>query len=229
MKVLGIHSTSPYLGVAVVEQGRIVAERVLPPGRRHLENLGVLIRQITADADLSLRDLSGFGVAVGPGSFSGIRIGLAMVKGIALALGKPVVGISSLDALAWQSLEEGEVGASVIDAARGEVYAAIYRKKAGYLELVEGPLLMPAPDISRLLRRAPTACRVCAQGALPDTSAPSPTGSIDQCRLPSPSAVAFLALERFISGEPDDLHLLSPLYIRRSDAEEKRLSAAIQT
>jgi tRNA threonylcarbamoyladenosine biosynthesis protein TsaB len=229
MKVLGIHSTSPHLGVSVVEQGRMVAERVLPPGRQHLENLGILIRDLTADAGLTLRDLSGFGVAVGPGSFSGIRIGLAMVKGMALALGKPVVGISSLEALAWQSLEEGEVGTSVIDAARGEVYVAIYRKTAGCVELLEGPLLTPAANLSLLERRAATAGRVCTQAVSLDISSLSPAGPQAQCRLASPSAVAFLALERFSSGKPDDLHALSPLYIRRSDAEEKRLSAGIKT
>ena len=72
--------------------------------------------------------IDGFGVAIGPGSFSGTRVGLATIKGMALALGKPVAGISSLDILAWQALKDGEWGAPVIDARRGEIYTAFYRK-----------------------------------------------------------------------------------------------------
>ncbi len=106
MLILGVHTTSPHLGIAIVQGQQVLLEEVLAPRREHLENLAPLIRDALQKLNLGLQDFYGFGVAIGPGSFSGIRIGLATIKGICLVLGKRGVGISSLDILAWQALNE---------------------------------------------------------------------------------------------------------------------------
>lgn len=222
MDILAVHTTTPRLSVAITRDGRIVQEQVLSPGREHLENLAPVIRDVTRRAQIRLEDMDGFGVAIGPGSFSGIRVGLATVKGLALALDKSVVGVSSLEILSWQGLSEGEVGAAVIDARRGEIFAGVYRKRAHWAALLQGPFMMKADLLERLLHRINhDGLPICAERAIenlvPNTACAAETRIV----TPSAGACALLAEESFRTGKAEDLHSIAPLYIRRSDAEEK--------
>lgn len=221
MLILAVHSTTPVLGVACVEDDRVIGEAALAPGRRHLENLAPLIKDLTGRLNISLTDVDGFGVAIGPGSFSGTRIGLATIKGMALALGTPVAGISCLDILASQGLEEGETGASVIDAKRGQLYAALYKKETRSISLLDGPMLVLPDELSDLMMRAR-----CRQLVTEDVGRMDLGGPAVTLRSASPSAgvCALLALERLTRGDAGEIHSLHPLYIRRSDAEEKKRS-----
>jgi tRNA threonylcarbamoyladenosine biosynthesis protein TsaB len=217
--ILAVHSTTPVLGVACVEDDRALGEAALAPGRRHLENLAPLIKDLTGRLNISLTDVDGFGVALGPGSFSGTRIGLATIKGIALALGKPVAGISCLDILAWQGLEEGETGTSVIDAKRGQLYAALYKKNEGRLVLLDGPMLVLADELSDLMMRGRSQALVTEDVGRVGLGGPAVTL---RSASPSARACALLAFDRLSRGAASGIHSLHPLYIRRSDAEEKK-------
>ena len=116
-----------------------------------------MINDVTARARVGLKNIDGLGVAIGPGSFSGIRIGLATVKGMALALKKPVAGIPSLEILAWQALKEGESGASLIDARRREIYVGMYKKSAGSLTQLNSPRLISSENLDELIEKLPDA------------------------------------------------------------------------
>ena len=226
MIILAVHSSSPYLGVAVSDDGVIIAESVLPPAREHLEQLAILIHVQISRVGLSLKDVDGFGVATGPGSFSGIRVGLATVKGMALALQKPVAGIPSLDVLAWQALQEGTAGVSIIDARRKEVYVGLYRKSEGHLITLAAPALLPVKELLPHLERLGVPPVFCGDDAA-IAAVEATTESIRKIIVtPSASACAFLALQRLKRDDSDELHSISPLYIRPSDAEEKRASSA---
>jgi tRNA threonylcarbamoyladenosine biosynthesis protein TsaB len=217
--ILAVHSTTPVLGIACAEDDRVLGEVVLPPGRRHLEYLAVTIRDLVVKLRINLAEMDGFGVAIGPGSFSGIRVGLATIKGMALALSKPVVGVSCLDILAWQGLREGETGAAVIDAKRGELYCAVYARNENRLQLLDAPQLIGSDELLDLMRRGGASVLISG-----DQDQVHTYGHAGVLRMESPSAVACaqLALESLRRGEADELHALKPLYIRRSDAEEKR-------
>lgn len=219
MLILAVHSTTPTLGVACAQDNRVLGAVVLPPGRQHLENLAAAIQDLMVRLHKGLADMDGFGVAVGPGSFSGIRIGLATFKGMALALGKPVAGISCLDILAWQGLRSGETGASVIDAKRGDLYGAVYKRTENHLELLAEPKLIRRDEFGYLMSRTPSSIVISA-----GQEHPGDYGNSVHLRraLPSAGACAELAFERISRGDSDELHALAPLYIRRSDAEEKR-------
>jgi tRNA threonylcarbamoyladenosine biosynthesis protein TsaB len=224
VKILAVHSTSPSLGVAVTDDGRVLAERVLPAGRAHLENLAPLIRTVLAELEFDIDEIAGFGIARGPGTFSGIRVGMATVKGLALALGKPVAGISSLEILAWQGLSEGESGPAVIDARRRSVFVAGYRREKDNITLLNGPLLIEKENIGEFASAIAGPLTLCSDtdASLFADAVPLATG----CRIvtPSPAACATLAWKRLIRGDDDNPHSLTPLYLRRSDAEEKRRS-----
>jgi len=217
--ILAVHSTTPVLGVACVEDNCLLGAAVLPPGRQHLENLAAAITDLASRLHIAIAQVDGFGVAIGPGSFSGIRIGLATVKGMALALNKPVAGISCLDVLAWQGLREGEIGAAVIDARRGELYCAVNTRASNRLKLLNGPKLIRRDELPDLMRRK--ACNVLISADQEQLHEYQGTWDM-RSASPSPAACAELAFERLNRGDSDELHSLTPLFIRRSDAEEKK-------
>jgi tRNA threonylcarbamoyladenosine biosynthesis protein TsaB len=220
--LLAVHSTSAQLGVAVTSDGQVLAESVLPPGREHLENLALMIKDVTARARVGLKNIDGLGVAIGPGSFSGIRIGLATVKGMALALKKPVAGIPSLEILAWQALKEGESGASLIDARRREIYVGMYKKSTGSLTQLNSPRLISSENLNELIEKLPDAPVLCGDSAVEPAMQAVKRVARKVIVTPSPATCAVLAWRRLNQGWQEDLHSIAPIYIRRSDAEEKR-------
>ncbi len=222
MRILAVHSSTPHLGVAVTENGRTLAEIILPPGREHLENLAPTIEELRRLSNFHFRDLDGLGVAVGPGSFSGIRVGLATIKGMALALNIPVAGIPSLEVLAWDALHDGELGAPVIDAKRGEIYTGIYRKQRHDLIAIEGPMLLRIDRFAVLLDSFGGSVRICGDHVADVGPGPLVNPAGGRGVPPSPSTCARLAESRIRSGRADNIHALAPLYIRHSDAEEKK-------
>lgn len=222
MIILAVHSTSAQLGVAVTSGDSVLAESVLPPGREHLENLALMINDVTARARVGLKNVDGFGVAIGPGSFSGIRIGLATVKGMALALKKPVAGISSLEILAWEPLHEGESGASLIDARRREIYVGMYKKSAGSLTQLNIPRLVSWENLNGLMEELPDPVVLCGDSAIEPAMQAVKRVVRRVIVTPSAAACAILARRRLSQGKQPDLHSIAPIYIRRSDAEEKR-------
>jgi len=220
--VLAVHTTTPCLSVAVVEDGRLLAERTLPPGREHLENLVPLIKTVIAELRLTLKQIDGLAVAVGPGSFSGIRVGMSVVKGIALALCKPAVGISSLEILASGRLHIGEIGVAVIDARRGESYAALYEKRDNGLILLEGPMLTKTENLLKTVGERPGKLAVCTGQEMLDLHGPEDT-DVRRVGLTGSAAIcALLAEQRLRGGDAGSVHMLAPLYVRRSDAEQKK-------
>jgi len=220
--VLAIHSTTPRLGVAVTKDGSILGELTLSPSREHLENVTIAIRDLTKTAGILLQDVDAFGAATGPGSFSGIRVGLAVVKGLALALRKPAIGVPSLAILAWQATRHGELAVPVIDARRQEVYTAVYSREITDVTMVEGPYLTKLKEFPRLLDRYSDSLVVCGDGvadAFIESRVNVVRSPVDG---PCPAACAALAEERLKLRDLGGVHSLMPLYIRRSDAEENR-------
>jgi len=171
---------------------------------------------------MTLTAVDGLSVATGPGSFSGIRIGMAIVKGIALALGKPVVGVSSLEVFAWQALKPGETGTAVIDARRNEVYVATYQRTPDTLVSLDEPSLIPVDTFGDYARRFVQHLVLAGDEVVDGLAAASPRAARSVPLVPSPAACAQRARERFAKGAVLSVHALLPQYIRRSDAEEKR-------
>ena len=144
---------------AAVRTGDRSWSRVLPMARGHQEALAPLVEAVAGEAGLRFARLDGIGVTVGPGSFTGLRVGLAFAQGLAAALDRPVIGLSSLDALAASVEPDGRPILAVIDARRGQVYARPFRPcgtpagDAGALDLarlgevaaVDLPLLAQLP------------------------------------------------------------------------------------
>lgn len=223
MLILAIHSSSPSLGVALLDGIAPQAEIILPPGKRHQENLAGLIRQVLAEAGKIPGQIQAIVAAKGPGSFSGVRVGLAMAKGMAMGLGKPLIGVSSLESLAWSGLVSNQTGIAIIDAKRDEVYAAVYRKTEHSLDEARAPALMSKEEIHGLFAQYPDITKMVGDPVIHQIeNLPDASSTLEaQVLGPSPMACAQLGAHKLLKGQGDELHSLIPLYIRKSDAELK--------
>jgi tRNA threonylcarbamoyladenosine biosynthesis protein TsaB len=156
MTILAIESATAVCEAAVIRDGipagsaRVIAPHV------HSEKLIPLIDEALRMARLSLGDLDGIAVSIGPGSFTGLRIGLSVAKGLVFASGKPLIPVSTLRALAMQAIRQspagpGELILSVIDARRSEVYAAAYRSAGGAVEELLSPRAVHVHELAAAL------------------------------------------------------------------------------
>lgn len=150
MRVMALDSTGRIGSVALVEDGRVVDERSGDPSRTHGERLPGELAALGA----AWSSIDVFAVAIGPGSFTGLRIGIATVQGLALVNGRPVVGVSALEALAQlasRDLRPGALVASWIDAQRGEVFSALYRIDGAPIFTPERLIELETPAVARPL------------------------------------------------------------------------------
>ena len=175
-------------------------------------------------ADARLRDVEAFAVTRGPGTFTGLRIGISAAKGMALAYGKPLLGISGLEALAAQCALPSYLLCPWIDARRSEVYCAQYRFSEGRIEMAS-PEIALAPQ--KALQNLTQTCLFMGNGAelyrdlirtsMGDLGVLAPAGQ----GIIRASTIALLAEKRLEQGSVHDIGKLVPLYIRQSDAELK--------
>lgn len=214
--------TSASVGAALHDGTTVLAMRSAHDPRRHAEVLMPFVTEVLADVGAVPRGVTAVAVGVGPGPFTGLRVGLVTARTLGLALGVPVHGVCSLDALAAQALAEiGDVlGGDIVaatDARRREVYWARYRRDGSALSRVDGPHVGAAADV-------PAAGATCVgRGAeLYRDALPGPDGGpLD----PSAAMVASLAAAALgaalgTEGLPGVLLPAEPLYLRRPDATE---------
>ena len=242
MRVVGIDSSSATASAALIEDGRLIAERRHPGSSagqaagltglksNHAEILLPLIESVIAEAQTTLAEVSGFAVAIGPGSFTGLRIGLSTVKGLAYGWRIAVVGISTLLAQAARAGDFDGLICALLDARKNEVYAALFRKRRQELARLTDDLLAPAGSVIDQVRGAAgdMPCLFIGDGArryekllldaLGGKAQLCTEDSVSSCA----AAVARLGMERMRRSETDDLGELVPVYLRPSEAEAKR-------
>ncbi len=128
MKILSIDSSSITASVAITENGRVLAENFINNGLTHSQTLMPMVEQTISDSKISINDIDLFAITNGPGSFTGVRIGIASVKGMADALGKKCFAVSTLEAIAEPVKTEDVIACAVMDARCNQVYTAVFHK-----------------------------------------------------------------------------------------------------
>jgi tRNA threonylcarbamoyladenosine biosynthesis protein TsaB len=221
MRVLALETSTLAGGAALLEGERVVAESLLDVRVMHSERLMRVVDRLLGDAGWTAADLQGLAVGVGPGSFTGLRVGLATVKGLTLALGLPVAAVPTLDAMAaglpWAALPV----CPVLDARKGEVYCSRYRWEGGEMRREwEYLALAPAALAARL--DGPTI--LIGDGA-PAVATPHARAVTPARRGAAPALVGALGLRRLRAGETVAAPDLVPIYLRPSEAELKRRAA----
>lgn len=221
MRLLAVETSTLAGGVALLDGERLRGEYLLDVSATHSERLMPAIDRILGDAGWGAPDLQALAVAVGPGSFTGLRIGLSAVKGLALALGIPVAAVPTLDAMAASLPFASLPVCPVLDARRGEVYACLYRWDGGAMRR-EWEYLALSPD--DLATRIDEPTILLGDGAhLIQT--PHARLAPPHRRVPSPGAVAVLGVDRLARGDTVVAGDLIPIYLRPSEAELKRRAA----
>jgi|SRR5262245_5028205 len=239
MRVLALDTTTRAGSVAILEDDRVTDERAGDASRTHAERLPAEIVSLLAAHDLTLADVDLFAVASGPGSFTGLRIGIATIQGLALVRGTRVVGIPALDAIGQLASRDAAAGAYVaawMDAHRRDVFSTLFRVTASPLfereRLIEvdAPAVGdPASTIARWRGQIGDArVEVMGDGAILFADLIEREAPEWRVRHAGPAApllagaIGRLALARARRGETVDAAGLRPLYIRRPDAELAR-------
>jgi len=229
MLVLGVETSTMQGGAALVGDDGLCSEFTLNVEATHSERLLPTIDRMLRDAGVGLDALSGLAVSIGPGSFTGLRIGLSTVKGLAYATGLPVVSVPTLEALACTVTFARQQICPVLDARKQEVYAALFRCERGELvRLMEDAALPPEALCGKIHR--PTIFlgdglavygelfrRLLGERLL----VPPPPG-----RGARPAWVAELGRQRLLRGERDPIDALVPRYLRPCEAEVRRRRAS---
>jgi len=221
--ILALDTATLVSSVALAAPDRLLAELTLQTKKTHSERLMPHIEQLLALADADKADIGAVAVSIGPGSFTGLRIGLATAKALAYALRIPLVGVPTLAALAFGCPAPGALLAPTMDAQKGNIYVALYRWQDG--DLVEE--MPPA-----VMGHAAAAADLAAHGgqALILGEAVGLYGDVfrqaghvlaePHVAMPRAGSVALLGARLAATGVNHDVMALEPLYIRRSEAEE---------
>ncbi len=211
--VLGIDTSTAQASVALFRDGTPLATRACAAESRHAEILLPLLDAVFEESGVRKAELTRVGVGVGPGSFTGLRVGIALGLGIGLGQGIPVVGVSSLQALALSDLTPDEaLRVAIVDARRGEVFIAAYEADG---TLISAPEAILATDVLAHGRALAGSRPYRMVGVAPD-SAPS---TIGDGSYPHAAAVALLA------ARTNDLSPPTPDYVRAPDAVKPKLPA----
>ncbi|MBU4434911.1 MAG: tRNA (adenosine(37)-N6)-threonylcarbamoyltransferase complex dimerization subunit type 1 TsaB [Alphaproteobacteria bacterium] len=191
--------------VAILDGDRVLAARREPMTRGHQERIGVLAREIAAEAGVKFSELTRIGVTVGPGSFTGLRVGLAFAKGLAAALSIPCVGVNTLEALA-AGVPGGGFIAAVLDARMSQVY----------LQIFDGGVALMAPDALDLGSAAARLAELHGGQAvtLVGSGAPLLAQIVPGATILTPVSADPVAVARLAAARPAPAHSPRPLYLR---------------
>jgi tRNA threonylcarbamoyladenosine biosynthesis protein TsaB len=225
MKVLGIDTSTSCGSVGLIDNGEVVSDYLLNIPVTHSERLLGAIELVLREAHCPVGQLDGWAISLGPGSFTGLRIGVSAVKGLAFATGKPVAGVSTLDVLASQIAPTPSLICPILDARKQEVYTAFYRYDKGnsLKRLSPHQALRPEDLVKKINEQT-----IFLGGGIKNygdflLNSLSTLVIFPPAPLHSPhgSMVARLGFELLQKGECLDLDTFTPLYIRPSEAEIK--------
>ncbi|WHH57564.1 tRNA (adenosine(37)-N6)-threonylcarbamoyltransferase complex dimerization subunit type 1 TsaB [Petroclostridium sp. X23] len=227
MKVLAVDTSSIVATAAILEDDKLIGEYILNHKKTHSQKLMPMIKEILSSAALKVEDIDVFAAANGPGSFTGLRIGVATVKGLAHAVNKPVVGISTLDGLAFNLPFCQYLVCPIMDARREQVYNALYKWIDKTFYMVEGYRGISLEQLIQELKARNEKVMFTGDGVavfrdklvegLGELCEFAPVSS----RMQRASSIAELAMQKAYRGETESYMTFSPFYLRKSQAERE--------
>ncbi len=221
MRVLGMDTSAYTNAIGIIEDDRVLADFSFEACTDTLEKIVTHIDIVLRESGLKLEDIDGFGVGLGPGSWTGIRVGVTVGKTLAFATEKPVCGISTLEALAFQVGKTDRLICPIISAGmKDTVYAAFYRNRNSVPVRAGDYYVGEVASLAKLIREDTV---IAGSGVVEYLKVigreVDSNVSIEAVEhTPKGASVAVLALERFKRGESDDVLSLAPLYLKESTA-----------
>jgi len=225
VKILGIDTSTSCGSIGLMDDEKVISDYLLDIPVTHSERLLGAIELVLREARCPIETLDGWAISLGPGSFTGLRIGVSTVKGLAFATGKPVVGVSTLDVLASQIPPTTYLICPILDARKKEVYAAFYRYGEGNsLKRLSAHLAIRPDDLAEKIKEQTIflgngvkTYREFLLSILPSLVIFPPA----PLHLSHGSTVAKLGYELLKKGESLDISAFAPIYVRPSEAEIK--------
>ena len=225
MKILGIDSSAKFCNLGLIEDEDILIEYTINGSRKkHSSILVPAIKNLLKTIDLKIEEINGIAVSMGPGSFTGLRIGLCVAKGLCYARSLPLLGIPTLDAMAFPFKEIPYLICPVLESKKDEIYDVVFRGGVSLHRVMD----YKCEDIQSLLARlSPLKEKIIFSGdgikkyrdIIKNKIGKNALFIDSQLNFPVAASIAFLGLNKLKKGEEDNVSTLSPFYLRKSEAE----------
>lgn len=253
MKIIGIDSSGLVASVAILEDNKLVAEYTVNNKKTHSQTLLPMLEEIVASSGLDMKEIDAIAIAAGPGSFTGLRIGSATAKGLGLALKKPIVPVSTLEALAYNLYGTDSLVCPIMDARRNQVYTGIYefsKKEVEFsrdadtenggcyyceyqINVIKEACAVPIEEIVQALNEKGREVIFLGDGVpvfaeqLKGLMKVPYSFAPAHLALQKAGCVAGLGMKKFKEGIYEDAAVHSPEYLRLSQAERERKEAGL--
>ncbi len=224
MKILGLDTSTLMTTCAVIDDDNLIGEFSLSLDMSHSEALVPMIKSLLDNLNLRVEDMDGFAISTGPGSFTGLRIGLATAKAFSHVSNKPIIGVSSLQVLALNAVGH-EIVVPMMDARRDRVFTGIYNLTGEGIKAILEPIAIKVAELIKILQQKQKPVYLIGDGAtrykdifieeLGDKAKFLP-GHLNLSRA---SSACILGRKRLIIGDVDNIYTLSPKYLRDSQAQ----------
>ncbi len=221
MKILAIDTSSFPASVAITEDNLLLGEYIIRNQRKHSQNIMVMTERLFNDLGIDISDIDTLAVTVGPGSFTGLRIGISTVRAFAQAINKPVAAVNTLEALAYNMLQRNGVVISMLDARRDEVFCGVYEIINGEVKELVKPDVMTVSEICDKYKD--TNAVLCGDGAIIHREEFEGIFNFAPMNLTETRASS-LAIAAYNKAHKDELchyNKVEPLYLRKSQAERE--------
>lgn len=221
MLILGIETSTPQASVAIGSEQGVVASALVARGASYNEFLLPAIRFCLESSSLGYRNIGGVAVSLGPGLFTGMRVGVATAKALAQALSVPIVGMASLDLVAYEVRYSPKTICAVLDARRNQVFHAFYRSSPGGIQRMSEYRVETPERLAIGLQSRPEEVLLVGNGALLYGDIFQGAGPIVEVgtmghAFPNAGALVELSLPRMFREDFDSLYDIKPLYLRHS-------------
>ncbi|MDO5557665.1 MAG: tRNA (adenosine(37)-N6)-threonylcarbamoyltransferase complex dimerization subunit type 1 TsaB [Clostridia bacterium] len=222
MKILAIDTSSNICSVAILEDSNPIMKKDINDELTHSQKLMPLIDEILKSCNLSLNDIDLLACSIGPGSFTGIRIGVATVKAFVDVKNIPVVGVTSLESLAYNIQDEGLI-CSMIDARNDNIYSGLFKHKENTYTLIGNLLAEHIDNILPVLKGYDQKIIFVGNGSTVQKDKllelPNANFANSENNLANAISIGKCAYNKFLNGEHGTSNTLLPLYLRKSQAE----------
>lgn len=226
MKILSLDSATECATVAIVDDNKLLGEITFNYKKQHSVIMMPMIDSLLSNCGLSINDIDGFAVSNGPGSFTGLRIGIATIKGLVQATEKPFVSISSLDGLANNLFNLDGIICPIIDALRGNVYTNFYRFENNLLLPLDQPQLLSIEEVISKCKSFDKKITFIGDGIYKfrdtlETHLPSASISPSHINVVKASSIGSLGYIKLKNNECDNILSAAPVYLRLCQAERE--------